>query len=537
MSGDRERSAGRTTPRRIQAAVAWALLLGAVAYGARIYVREGKRGAGAPVKVAPAPAAAPQAPTARGAQPPNIVLVVVDTLRSDHVSAYARDAPPTPNIDRVAAGGILFENALSAAPWTAPSLLSIMTGLYPSSHGVWTYPQPSVMASEHITLAEILKARGYATAAFTEGGFAKPDFGLGQGFDLYPAYAGDAAGNFANLTEHGRTAENLARALAWLAARPARPFFLFFHTYGPHFPYDPPDELLDRPVALPEGDLAAKVRDVCARWLADAEITDAEVALAVVAIHRFGEFALGVPEGSRCMPIVRRVFAVQNETTARVVDDVRTLYRGAVRKADRTVGRLLDALDAGGFGDTIVLLTSDHGEGTGEHRLFQHGIHLHRELLHVPLLLRLPGQAKGHRPISELVRTIDILPTLAELAGAAAPPGVQGRSFVPLLGAPARDDRVALGEAISVDGGERNARALRTAEWALIRRRGVAALYDTRRDPGEIVDLSADRGDVLDRLLGEMAQSFPAPADAPPGAAKPTRVMNERELRALGYAH
>lgn len=528
------------TSRTIRIA-ALAIAVGVLAYLARAYrVRQANLQRTASVAApAPAPAPVPQpaAPSpyapGPGGPKPNIVLIVVDTLRSDQVSSYAEGAPPTPNIDGLAAAGVSFDTVFSAAPWTAPSLISIMTGLYPSTHGVWGYPNPAAMADEQVTLAEILKTQGYATAAFTEGGFARPDFGLGQGFDQFPTHAGDDEGNFSNLTSAGRTEENLQRALAWLAAAPKEPFFVFYHTYGPHFPYDVPDDLLERPVPA-QGDIGAKVQDICRRFEAEQEITDEDIAVAVVAIHRLGEFRLGIPADDRCYRIVRRAFSRPIASLARVIDDVRTLYRGKVRLADQTVGRFLAALET--RPNTIVLLTSDHGEGMGEHEIFQHGVHLHRELLQVPLVLRLPQAGLRGRRIPGIVRTIDIMPTLAALAGASPPSGTPGKSFLPLLDAASPDGRIALSEAVSIIKRERVQRALRTDDWAVFHRRGANALYDARRDPGELVDLAGTRPDVLGRLVPQMMDSFAAferPADA-----APLRVpeVDERELRALGYA-
>ena len=123
-------------------------------------------------------------------KPLNLVMVVLDTLRADHLGLYGYERPTSPHLDALARESFVFERAESAAPWTAPSLISLVTSLYPEVHGVRGFPNPRRMSDDVVTLAEVLKRHGYSTAAFTEGGYAKGDFGLDQGFDSYLAEPG-----------------------------------------------------------------------------------------------------------------------------------------------------------------------------------------------------------------------------------------------------------------------------------------------------------------------------------------------------------
>lgn len=505
--------------------VLMALALGLIAIAAVAVVRRS-----APVE--PAASSSPKAERPEA----NVILIVIDTLRSDQLSCYADTAPPTPHIDQLAADGALFENAYSAAPWTAPSLVSIMTGVYPSTHGVLAYPSPAVMDDDRVTLAEALKARGYATAAFTEGGFAKPSFGLGQGFDHYPTYEGDNETYFGNLLSGSRLDENVARALSWLTQNASEPFFLFFHTYAPHYPYNPPPHLLERPVDLPP-DAADQVRSICERANAGAAISDLDTALVVRNLLRVGEFQLAIPHSLRCMQLVRRAVERPSKTVREAIDDLRVLYRASVRNADQAVGQILAKLDELGIDDrTVVLLTSDHGEGLGDHGHMQHGTNLHRELLRVPLLLRTPDRQFAGRRVAQLVRTIDIAPTLIEVMDASPLVGCEGRSLLPLLAASPVPERTALSEAISIANRERNMRALRTSEWALIHDRGgIEALYRTQTDPLEQTNVAALHPDVRERLRGQLLETSAGVAQ-PPSGDHQAPALNEQELRSLGYA-
>ena len=167
------------------------------------------------------------------------MIVVLDTVRADHLSCYGYPKPTSPNLERFAEQAFVFENAQSVSSWTAPSLISLMTSLYPDAHGVLDYPLPKRLNPKVATLAEILQGRGYATAAFTEGGLRPSRASVwGRGFDTYPAPPGQ---DHAFSTAFSKKLEaNVDRTLVWLEEHRDEPFFLFFQTYEAHSPYRPP---------------------------------------------------------------------------------------------------------------------------------------------------------------------------------------------------------------------------------------------------------------------------------------------------------
>jgi len=401
---------------------------------------------------------------------PNLILVSLDTLRADHLSAYGDDRDTSPSFDRFARQSTLFENALSQAPKTSPSHMTLMTGLYPEAHRVENRFAGRVEWSGQLspdlpTLAEILKASGYRTLARTGGGNMQGDLGFDRGFDSYES--------------PDLSAERLFRsALAEVQALAARsePFFVFLHTYEIHSPYLPPPAYRDRYADPAYGGAISSDPEVLR------EGSDGYSNL-----HR--NFWMRVDRDS---PADRR----------RLVD----LYDASIRYVDDELGRFLAGVGRMGAADrTVVVILSDHGEEFGEHGEFEHDA-LWRELLHVPLLIHVPEELRSgwaHRRIPESVGLVDVLPTLLELLSIPVPDHVQGRSLVALVetGTPTRPWNFAqyrhCGET-----------ALRAGGWKLLRDAEGAHLYDVTVDPEERVDLAASREDVrslamehIDRVL------------------------------------
>jgi choline-sulfatase len=193
----------------------------------------------------------------RTLRPFNVVLVTIDTLRADRVGCYGNSAIQTPELDKLAGRGVLFENAIAQAPLTAPSHASMMTGLYPTTHKVRD-TGGFVLSPSYVTLATILHKQGWDTAAFVGSSVLKKRFGFNQGFVVYddemPRRGSDSAtGN----TPERRAGEVVDRAIAWLQSRPDKPFFLWVHVYDPHLPYDPPSPFREKYKGRPyEGEIA-----------------------------------------------------------------------------------------------------------------------------------------------------------------------------------------------------------------------------------------------------------------------------------------
>jgi arylsulfatase A-like enzyme len=422
------------------------------------------------------------------AEPPpvrGVVLVVLDTLRADRLGCYGYARRPTsPRLDRLAAQAVLFESAISHAPWTIASVASILSG----------FPDTRAFDGElQRSLVEDLTAAGIRTAAFTEGGYFTASFGFDRGF-----------GEFHE--EHylfgGTIERTVGAALTWLAARDERPFFLLVHSYEAHLPY-----------------------------LRTTFAADLEPA-------RFGEqFTEEAHEA---------VSSGALALTPAELERLEALYDGGVQACDREVGRLLDGLaELGLENDTVVIVTSDHGEELAEGRYPRfagdHGHALHEELVHVPLLVAVPG-AEARR-VAAQVRSMDVMPTVLELLGVAAPDDVEGRSLVPFLeGRAEADERIARGGSPE-EGPDRE--FVRLAGRKLVRRLEVPEpgspfehvpelqLFDLDADPGERHDLAREQPETVRLLLEVLERTGPGATIDRDELSVPEDLAEQ--LRALGY--
>ncbi len=286
---------------------------------------------------------------------PPIVLISIDTLRSDRLPAYGYKSGVTPAIDRLAGDGILYEKVYCHVPLTLPSHASLFTGKLPREHGVRDNAGYSLAADDGPTLAESLKAAGYATGAAVSSFVLRSGTGLDRGFDFYEdgiEFSTQTA--MGGLERPGR--ETLAASLDWLRSRADEPFFLFLHLYEPHAPYAPPEPFASRVAAAYDGEIAA---------------------------------------------------------------------------ADDVVGRLLEELDRLGiYEDSTIVLTSDHGEGLGDHGEQEHGLLLYREALQVPLIVKLPGSRRGGTAVGTPAQLNDLFATILQVAGVDGPFGADNRSLL-----------------------------------------------------------------------------------------------------------
>jgi arylsulfatase A-like enzyme/Flp pilus assembly protein TadD len=303
-----------------------------------------------------------------------LVVVSVDTLRSDRLPAYGYDAVETPAIDALRAEGILFERAYTHVPLTLPAHASLMTGLLPAAHGVRDNGGYTLAADAGPTLAEWLGEAGYATGGAISAFVLRRETGIARGFEHWDDDLGGSARML--MGDIQRSGEDTLRvALDWVDTLGAEPFLLFFHIYEPHVPREAPEPYRSRYADPYDGEVAA----------ADAVV---------------GELVAGLRE--------------------------RGLYDGS----------------------TIVLL-SDHGEGLGDHDEDEHGILLYREVLQVPLIVKLPGSRMGGDAVATPVQLIDVPPTLLELAGVEPPAALPGASLLRFLPASEPPPELAMRELYS----------------------------------------------------------------------------------------
>ncbi|MBU0640711.1 MAG: sulfatase-like hydrolase/transferase [Planctomycetes bacterium] len=388
---------------------------------------------------------------------PNIVLISVDTLRPDHVGCYGYERATSPNIDRLAREGVLFENAISSTSWTLPAHAALFTGLADTVHGCTDTDQR--LAESRHTLAERFREVGYATVGFFAGPYLHPTFGLGQGFQEYVDCT-----SYPQLTEQtisanawGKQPEvNVMRAShrditnpkvyegvkRWLDGNQQRPFCMFIHLWDVHFDFVPPppyDEMFDPDYSgTVTGDNFFFDRSICAT-----------------------------------MP-------------PRDLAHLIALYDGEIAWTDMHIGKILDDLDTLGLTQsTIVALVSDHGTEFFEHGSKAHRTTLYDEVIRIPMIIRYPGRIPPGQRFKAQVRITDVLPTLLELVGMPAPQAVMGQSLVPLFaGGRLRQDNLAVSELFSVG---RQLRSFRRAQRKMIldEEHRQAMVFDLGADPGE----------------------------------------------------
>lgn len=390
-----------------------------------------------------------------------VILISIDTLRSDHLPAYGYKGVETPAIDSLRRDGILFERAYSHVPLTLPSHTSMLTGVLPPEHGVRDNGGYVFDATKHPYVPQLLKQAGYETAAFVSSFVIHSGTGLGAGFDVYD-HGPEGVEVRAELVER-LAAQTAQAAVDWLRGRKdsERPLFLFFHLYDPHAAYKPPEPFASRYRERP--------------------------------------------------------------------------YDGEIAAADAAVGTLLETLKQQGiYDEAVILLVSDHGEGFGEHGEEGHGIHLYRETLQVPMLLKLPGGRRAGESVAAPAQLMDVAPTLLRLTGRPVPEEMDGESLLALSapeqeGKPARRIysetfyprlHMSWSELVSLVEGRFHYIHGPTPE-----------LFDLAADPGETRNLLAQER----RVSGTLRQALDA---FPRELAAPGQVDAEtaRRLNALGYS-
>lgn len=325
----------------------------------------------------------------RGPEIKNLVVIMIDTLRADHLSCYGYEGIETPAIDTLAGQGVLFRKTYSAAPWTCPSMASLFTSLYPEAHGMVLHPirdfkKFRVLSPKLTTLTEILKKAGAETHAISEQIWFSETFGFAQGFD-----------SFKMLEEGTRELTDLAlQQIGRLSSE--KPFFLYLHFLDPHTPYTPPE-----PFIIPHPGRG-----------------------------RFGLEGLDWDEWWQELWKINRRTPDVDEYLSYLI----SLYDGEIAFVDHEIGRILDGLEARGLSEnTVVALVADHGEAFLEHAML-HGSTLYNEELIVPMIIKVPWDPElksltWNQPVS----TLDLMPTLLDLLGLPVPNAIQGKSMLPQL--------------------------------------------------------------------------------------------------------
>ncbi|MCK5256793.1 MAG: sulfatase, partial [Deltaproteobacteria bacterium] len=424
--------------------------------------------------------------------PHSIILISLDTLRADHLGIYGYHRNTSPFIDAFAKESIVFEHAVVQAPNTLPSHMSIMTSLYPSFHGVTKLKNR--LADEHVTLAELLQEGGYRTAAFTDGAFMNAEFGFNQGFDIY------------NDNKRRGIARILPKVKRWLDKNKSNPFFLFIHCYDIHQPYDPPPPYNSIFHDFPyTGHLTPNGKTLLAAWMNRLKVNDEDL---------------------------RHFIA---------------LYDGGIRYTDKKIGEFLSYLRESGLEDqSLIIITSDHGEEFKEHNSFLHWQLYYRPNLHVPLIIRIPNYPKKEIRVSKLVRSIDILPTILDIAELPFYPKAQGRSLLPLIKRHknrlnlslwqifhlfAKDSSVSFAETANTD-----QRSIITDGYQMIcnSELSLMQLFNLKADPLAKINIAEDNDEITKRLLYQWNELYNTKQNYISSEINLDQHTRE-QLEALGY--
>lgn len=436
---------------------------------------------------------------------PRVILITVDTLRADVLSSYHPQGVPTPSVDRLAEDGVLFNHVMAVAPWTLPSVASLLTGVAPNVHGA--VGRESVVPNNLPTLAEYMRDAGYLTAGFGSNPYLRPRSGLSRGFLQYDFFPKEEAKSLLSKIRRWRsptpsdpsTAELTDMAVQWIQANHEKDFFLWIHYLDPHTPYAPPQEFLPQVQPLPRiGTSFGMVSEI-----------------------------LG---GTFVPSLAERAW-------------IKELYRGEVHYIDKSLGRLVDTLKRLNlYRDSLIVFTSDHGEEFWEHGSSGHGHTLYDEVLQVPLIFKLPQSASTLK-INTLVANAGLMPTILDLCEIPYPgemfsysslrPSWESRSNpspaqpIYSTGLHYYEDR----ESIVFEG-------MKYIRLSLTRKE---ELYDLTRDPEEQFSVVGSNPDIVKKaksLLDEQARQAERLRNhygVTSGEERPLDPETEERLKSLGY--
>lgn len=460
----------------------------------------------------------------------NVLLITVDAMRPDHMSLHGYGRETTPRLQELAGEGAVFTHAYANSSWTVPSVPTMFTSLYPSTHNVLSRKK-SKLSDSLVLMPEIFKKRGYATGIFSANPWVSPVFGYDQGVDRFFFYRRE---RFFDQPILGHYLSSLSRFsailsavwkplrqrffpqrgtyeltgapglnaafLSWLDRLQGKPFFAYFHYMEPHTPYAPPPPF--------------------SRMFQDPQYAGAPPHYPPLSLEPY-PFAVGQALGK---PEHHRLVAA---------------YDGALRFLDQELGKLFQALkDREQYERTLIIVTADHGEEFYDHFGWDHGRHLFNELIRVPLIVRGGGIEAGQvRDIP--ARHIDILPTVLDLAGIKPQSTMEGRSLAPLL----RNARARM-EPLPVYAetyrGQNSVRCVVKGPWKLIDavrgKRRIRLLYHLEKDPGEREPLDPDRHPEA-LPLEQILEDFSLRLKEGIVAGDEARIdpdLNEK-LRSLGY--
>jgi arylsulfatase A-like enzyme len=467
---------------------------------------------------------------------PNVLILLVDTARAQNLSCYDYSLPTSPHMDAVAAEGVLYEHAIAPGCWSLPSQMSLLTGMFPAKHGAHElhlfYDHP------YSLLPEVLQQQGYHTLGVSPNSWMSDEFGATHGFDTYlklwqcwptlPARAPhESNGLFATVTQRlnrfysrhvfprRSRACHVRQRIDKLLDTASEPFFLYAIFWDMHLPYTPASHH-------------------ATRWLSNGVTHD---------------------QAKRVNRNHLRYLAEQTTMSEADFTILRACYDAALTSIDEEIGTLVDHLRQRGILDqTILIITSDHGENIGEHGLMSHAYSLHDTLIRVPLIIRYPGCFSPGQRVSQQVQLTDLFPTLLDILQLDVPNIRRELQGVSLLSHPA-EERFAYAEMLAPHPSmqslnrrvgapehtprpafDRALRCLRTTYNKIIwASDGRHALYNLRQDPGETTNRFADDPALASTLLELLDSWHPAHDVSHSQPAPDINAEVRQRLRDLGY--
>jgi len=428
-------------------------------------------------------------------KPTDVILVVMDTTRADHLSVYGYERETTPNLESFASEAVVYERAWSTSSWTLPGHASLLTGRYVTAHGAHMRPDlapdslgdnPPRLPESVVTAAELLAEKGYHTAAFAGAGWLAPEFGLLQGYSVKDAK---------NLRDVS-AGELTDRAIKWLdAIPPGEPVHLLLNYFDAHWPYKPPDGF-----------------DIFSGGTGSAR---------------------GPGHDKRSRPPIPADSDLAGKLKAAIA-----LYDGEIRYVDQQIGRLFEALRRlGRFNDALIAVVADHGESFGEHGAMGHGAWLYETVLRIPFIVRWPGGRNGGTRVEHPVSIVDMAPIIAHETGVKFADDIDGLPPGQRKLALAEEVPSALFKKHVVKGKTPLDRDLiagiRWPRKLIINMPGSPELFRLDRDPGENQNLADGRLEA--RLLRDTLRVVSSLKPPEPEAPHPMSEEARARLKALGY--
>lgn len=430
----------------------------------------------------------------------NIVLITIDTLRADHLSCYGYERKTSPNIDKIAQNGFMFKNAMAPSSWTAPSVASLCTSLYPISHGMVhgiadTINNQEILSDNITTLAELVKARGYRTFGVVSNSHLDKKFGFGKGFDFFKCLP------FLPASFVHETIDSWAETI-----KKSDKYFLWVHYFDPHWPYwpyQPREPWLDK-------------------YLAEMQDRDIDYKRSLIKKILSGKHHAVAP------------LLTQNHPRALFL--LKALYDSEINHVDSYVGTLIEQFNLNT--NTLIIITSDHGDEFLEHGSIGHGGNLYRETIHIPLIIKLPERTDG-TIIEKLVNLVDIMPSIAFLLDSPSEEQTVGRSLFQrnTTQTVSPTDKQSQFSFAELD--LRNSlKTIITPEWKYIYdyHNKAEQLYSLTTDPFEQKDLSKKNSTVTRKLREQLfnwaSHSIKYPPTLQPSQLSPAE---KEKLEELGY--